>query len=301
MSYLPQDIANRALDAAGVAFTIGDLEEGTRPAQVLLRSYGECLRQLLRGANWNFARKTAPMTLLGDATGQTANVGNQVTVPWLYSYALPTDAMKVRFIPWNGPGLLPTVPASNIQAPQTPLYTGENPSPQTGQRLIPARFTVATDFNYPPPPGQISWEVSGVSPQGRTVVLTNVKQALCVYTALMLYPSVWDPLFREAMVAYLAAQCCLALHTDKKLALAVRPSLIQNVKDKLTEARRVDGDEMWSSTDHIPDWMQARRSGGWGGGYGGFGGSGAWGAGFGALGVLGYGWDAVGFCDGSAY
>jgi hypothetical protein len=300
MSYLPQDIANRALDSAGVPFTIGDLEEGTREAQILLRSYGECLRQLLRGANWNFARKTAPMTLLGDATGQTPNVGNKVIVPWLYCYALPIDAMKVRFIPWNGPGLLPPVPPTNIQTPQVPLYTGENPSPQTGQRLRPARFTIATDFNYPPPPGQITWEVQGVSPESRTVVLTNVKEALCVYTALTLYPSVWDALFREAMVAYLAAQCCLALHKDKKLALAVRPALIQNVKEKLSEARRVDGDEMWASTDIPVDWMSARRSGGYGG-YGGWGGAGAWGAGFGECGVLGYGWDSVGFCDGSAY
>lgn len=301
MSNLPQDVANQALDMAGIDFTLGDLEEGSRPAQILLRSYGQSLRQLLRGANWNFARKTAPMTLLGDATGQTPNVGNQVTVPWLYSYAWPTDAMKVRFVPWNGPGLLPPIPPTNIQAPQTPLFTGENPSPQTGQRLRPARFTVATDFNYPPPPGQITWEVQGVSPKSRTVVLTNVKQALCVYTALILHPSVWDPLFREAMVAYLAAQTCLALHKDKKLALAVRPHLIQNVKDKLGEARRVDGDEGVYSTDIPVDWMQARRSGGYGGGYGGFGGSGAWGAGFGECGVLGYGWDSVGFCDGSAY
>lgn len=299
MANLPQDLANRALDAAGVDKTIGDLEEGTREAQILLRAYGECLRQLLRGANWNFARKTAPMTLLADASGQTPNVGNQVIVPWLYSYALPTDAMKVRFIPWNGPGLLPPVPSSNIQLPTTPLYTGENPQPQTGQRLRPARFTVATDFNYPPPPGQIDWEVQGVSPEGRTVVLTDVKQALCVYTALMLYPSVWDPLFREALVAYLAAQCCLALHKDKKLALAVRPALIQNVKDKLTEARRVDGDEGVFSTDMPVDWMQARRSGGYGTSM--YGGGGAWGAGFGELGVLGYGWDSVGFSDGSAY
>lgn len=297
---LPQDIANQALDAAGVDFTIGDLEEGTRPAQVLLRAYGQCLRQLLRGANWDFARRTAPMTLLGDATGQTPNVGNQVIVPWLYEYSYPTDCMKVRFIPWNGPGLLPPVPPTNIQTPQVPLYTGENPSPQTGQRLRPARFTIATDPNYPPAPGQITWEVQGVSPESRTVVLTNVKQALCVYTALILYPSVWDSLFRAAFVSYLASEIALPLAkgAEKKFALEIRSQLIAAVKSKLSAARAVDGNEGWYSTDISVDWMQARRSGGYGGG---FGGSGAWGAGFGECGVLGYGWDSVGFCDGSAY
>ncbi len=296
---LPQDIANQALDAAGIEFTIGDLEEGTRPAQVLLRAYGQCLRQLLRGANWDFARKSAPMTLLGDATGQTPNVGNKVVVPWLYEYSYPTDCMKVRFVPWNGPGLLPPVPPTNIQIPQTPLYTGENPSPQTGQRLRPARFLVATDYNYPPPPGQITWEVQGVSPEGRTVVLTNVKEALCVYTALVLYPSVWDVMFRAAFVSYLASEIALPLHKDKKMGLALREPLIQTVKQKLTEARRVDGNEGSYSSDIPVDWMAGRRSGGFGS-YG-YGGSGAWGAGFGECGVLGYGWDSVGFCDGSAY
>ena len=249
MANLPQDLVNRTLDACGVDKTIGDLEEGTREAQIMLRAYGECLRQLLRGANWQFARKQAPMTLLGDASGQTPNVGNQVVTPWLYEYALPTDAMKMRFVPHSGPSPATAIPPGNIALPQTPLYTGENPQPQSQQRLVPARFLVATDFNYPPPPGQIDWEVQGVSPQGRTVVLTNVKNAQGVYTALMLYPSVWDPLFREAMVAYLASQTCLALHKDKKLALAVRPQLIQNTKEKLAEARRVDGNEMWASTD----------------------------------------------------
>ncbi len=301
MAYLPQDIANRALDAAGVSFTIGDLEEGTREAQILLRSYGECLRQLLRGANWAFARKTAPLTLLADASGQTANVGTMVPVPWLYSYSYPTDAMKVRFVPWNGPGLTPPVPLGNIAIPQTPLYTGENPQPQAGQRLVPAPFTIATDFNYPPSPGQIDWEVQGVSPQGRTVVLTNVKEALCVYTALMLYPSVWDPLFREAMVAYLASQTCLALHKDKKLALAVRPALIQNVKEKLAAARAIDGNEGVYSTDHMPDWMAARRSGGWGGNSGAFGGGWNSGGPGGGIGMLGLGWDQCSFSDGSYY
>ncbi len=296
---LPQDISNQALDAAGIDFTIGDLEEGTRPAQVLLRAYGQCLRQLLRGANWDFARKQAPLTLLADASGQTPDVGTLVPVPWLYSYSYPTDCMKVRFVPFNGPGLFSAPPSSNIQLPQVPLLTGQGngQQPLTGQRLVPARFTIATDFNYPPPPGQITWEVQGVSPEGRTVVLTNVKQALCVYTALMLYPSVWDVLFRSGLVAYLASEVCLALHKDKKLALALRPQLIATVKEKLKAARAVDGNEGWYSSDIPVDWMAFRNSGGWRGA-GSFGPGGGFGN---ECGVLGYGWDACAFADGSAY
>lgn len=296
---LPADIANQALDAAGVDFTIGDLEEGTKSAQVMLRAYGQCLRQLLRGANWDFARKTAPLTLLADASGQTANVGSQVPVPWLYEYSYPTDCMKVRFVPWNGPGLNAPVPPQNIQLPQVPLLTGQGngQQPLTGQRLRPARFTIATDYNYPPPPGQITWEVQGVSPEGRTVVLTNVRQALCVYTALMLYPSVWDVLFRAALVSYLASEVALPLAKDKKFALTLRAQLIATVKAKLSEARKVDGNEGVYSSDIPVDWMAARNSGGWRGS-GSFGPDGGFG---GELGVLGYGWDACAFADGSAY
>ena len=64
------DIANRVLDALGMNVTIGDLEDGSREAAVLLRSYQPCLEQLLRAAHWNVARKQAPLLLLGDATGQ---------------------------------------------------------------------------------------------------------------------------------------------------------------------------------------------------------------------------------------
>ena len=78
MVYRPTDIMNQALDAMGWETTIGDAEEGSREARVLLRAYRECLRQMLRGAHWDWARKTAPLTLLADATGQTQNVGTIV-------------------------------------------------------------------------------------------------------------------------------------------------------------------------------------------------------------------------------
>ncbi len=241
MANLPQDIANQAFDAAGVEHTLGDLQEGTREAQVTLRAYGQCMRQLMRAANWDFCRKTADMVLLADATGQTANVGQVVPVPWIYEYSYPIDCMKVRMIPWNY-GQNPGVPSGNIQISTTiPLTTGSNQQPLTGQRLIPARFVVATDPNYPPPPGQMLFDTPGESPVGRTVILTNVQNAKIIYTALMQYPSVWDPLFREAMVAYLASQIALPLAKDKKFGMQMRKDNIEIAKAKIKAARVVDG------------------------------------------------------------
>lgn len=292
---LPSDVANQALDAIGYETAIGDLEEGTRPAQVLLRAYGQCLRQLLRAAHWDFARRTVPMVLLADATGQTADVGTLVPVPWTYEYEYPIDCAKVRFIPWNPALQTPAVPAVNIQPPNpnSPVVTGMGQAPLSGQRIVPARFTVATDPNYPVPAGTIFWEVQGVSPQGRTVILTNVQNAQLVYTAQMLYPSVWDPQFRAAMVAYLASEVALPLSKDRKFGLTLRTQQIELAKQKIKAARTTDGNEGYYSSDIRVDWMQARNVGG------------AWGPNAygdqGYPGVLGYGWDSCGFSDGSAF
>ena len=299
MANLPTDVAAQALDAIGSEYVIGDLEEGSREAQVLLRAYLQCLQQLLRGANWDFARKTAPLQLLADATGQTPDVGVLVPSNYVYEYAYPPDCMRVRFVPWNHQWPGSGTPQGNYAIPSNvPIESGLG-APWFGQRIIPARFVIATDGNYPPPSGVITWETQGLSPQSRTVILTNVKNAQCTYTALMLYPSLWDPLFREALVAYLASQVALPLTKDKALGRVLRDEQIQIAKQKLEFARQMDGNEAFTSSDIPVDWMNARYNGGGWGGYGGaFDGGLGWG-GYG--GGYGGGWDACSFSDGSAY
>jgi hypothetical protein len=289
------DVANQALDMAGVDFTIGDLEEGTKPAQVLLRAYGQNLRQLLRGANWNFARRQAPLVMLADATGQTPNVGKIVPHgQFIYEYALPIDCAKVRFIPWQ-PFENPGAPQGNIIPPNAgaPLTTA---TPQVvGHRLIPAKFLITNDPNYPPEPSQIFWEVQGQSPQGRVVILCNVWKAQVVYTTYVLYPSMWDPLFREALVALLASNIALPLAKDKKFGLQMRKDNLEIAKAKIKEARVVDGVEQPASSDIAVDWMRTRNTGGWGRGGHGHGGEG------GGFGGFGGGFDAMNLADGSTF
>jgi hypothetical protein len=325
MSQTPTDIAQAAVDAAGSDVVLDDLEEGTREAQVVLRQYKTCLMQLLRGAMWNFARKQAPMVLLADATGQTPNVGATVIRPWTYEYIYPGDCVKARFVPHNfdqnvaiPPGnllpyaLLPTRTAtspstndgsnfdSDFGPPPTPNAAYEGPivtplsgplyggmiSANTGARLRPARFLEATDFNYPPASGEDWSQTQGVSPQGRTVILTNVPNAELVYTALMLYPSTWDPLFREALIAYIAGQIALPLNRDKKLGMALRRENYAIAKQKIEQARIANGNEGITDTSHSVDWMRFRNSG-----WRGIGGR----EGEGGPGVFGYGWDSCGF------
>jgi hypothetical protein len=151
---------------------------------------------------------------------------------------------------------------------------------------------VATDFNYTPQSTSSNWEQPGVSPIGQTVILTNVQSAYCVYTAYMNYPSVWDPLFRAAMVAYLASEVALSLSKDKAFGLKLRAEQIMIAKEKIKQARISDGNEGWYSTDHTPDWMRVRISGVSGANWQGMNSaaSGCWGS-----------YDSIGFADGSAF
>lgn len=293
-------VANQALDAIGWPEVLGDLQDGSHHAQIMLRAYRNCLQQLLRAANWNFARKSAPLLLLADSSGNTPLVGTVVPNPnFIYEYAYPVDCVKARFVPWNLKNQADTAPPGNIAIPQTPLVTGLGNFPAMVGRIQPARFLVASDFNYLPQTNPISWETQGISPQSRTVILTNVREAVLVYTALMLYPSIWDSLFRAALVAYLASEVALPIwsKTDKKFGLEVRNAQAEIVRAKVTEARLVDGNESLSTSDIRVDWMDARRSGGVGGANG-WGGAG-WGGG--GDGVFGYGYDQLSLANGAVF
>ena len=263
---LPADIANQSLDSIGLDFTIGDLQEGTKPAQVLLRAYSQCLRQLLRAIHWNFARKQAPLVLLADATGQTSGVGSLTISPWVYEYALPIDCMKARFVPWAPGGVSSSVPSGNITPPNsTSSLMGGLGAATAGAAIRPARFLEALDPNFTPPAGSLFWEGQGQSPQGSTVILTNVKNASLVYTALINYPSVWDAQFRAAFVAYLASEIAFPLWSTKgqaQFGLRVRDEQMKIAAAKIMQARVTDGNEGWHNADFVPDWMRARNVGG---------------------------------------
>lgn len=305
MSNLPTDIAQQALDAIGCRETIGDLEEGSRPAQILLRWYDPCLQQLLRSAHWDFARKQAAMVMVADATGNTQAVSTIVIQPWIYEYLYPQDCLKARFVPAT-PFLPPgAVPAGNIAPadPSVPQTGGALGTIPVGLRLVPARWLAATDFNMPlqnPEPGW--WDQPNVSPLGTRVICTNQPCASLVYTQYVPYPNMWDARFREGFVHYLASECVLALGTAGLLGvpqaqqLALKTSQHQLAHQRVQAARQTDGNEGVSSTDHQPDWMSVR------GGYGA-----PWGAGGGAFaggfagGSLYAGWDTAWFGNDGAY
>lgn len=293
--YEVSDLANEALDSIGWPNAVGDIEDGSDESKVLVRKFRTCRQALLRAANWDFGMFQGPLLLLADASQNTANVGTVVPYGWIYEYAYPQDCLRMRYIPWNLENPSALVPTGNIQPadPNAPLTTGLGQLPP-GARIIPAKFRVSTDSNYIPP--QPPTDQAGVSPQSRTVILTNVRSAQAVYTRDVIYPSVWDPLFREAYACYLGAEIAVPLWTKKdpsqKTGIAHRDRLAGYVRDKLEVARAQNGNEGTSSSDLAVDWMRIRNNGGpWSSGNWGAGGmgSGLWGEG----GGFGGGYDSL--------
>lgn len=297
MQMVVADVCNRAFDNLGSPKVIGDLSDGSDESELLRRTYGQTLRQLLRAANWNFARKMAHLQLLGDATQTTPppGVSPYVEQPWYYAYAWPTDGVKARFVPWDFNTGVDGVPAGNESIPDVPLTGPGTSTPAFPPRLIPTRFVAGSSDQYPSIIGQTDWTAmpdltEGTGLINRRIILTNVRNARLVYTALVTEIEVWDELFSEAMVATLASRLALRTIDDKKLALQMRNEQVAIAKNAVTQARIADGNEGWYSTDHMPEWITRRSHGGWGGGYG-----------LDGPGVLGYGWDTCSWADGSVY
>lgn len=308
----PADIVNQALDLLGADGTVGDLQEGTPLAAIALRHYGPTLRQVLRAARWNFARKQALLLLLQDATGQTTAqqiaAGGPVTVgtgtvgmrPWVFEYQYPIDCVQARFVPATWFQNAGTA-GGNITLPsQTGLLTTQSALPYV--RQVPTRFVITTD-NNPTLVGAITdWSqlpdyasLAGQGPQGGTVVLTNQPNATLVYTALITGCDEWDWQFRQAFIAVLATFLAMPCLKDKKLARIVRDEQVRLAKSSLDEARRTDGDEAFTDVDNIPDWIRTRNAGGAYGNRTGWAGVG------GGLGVLGYGAFPCSLGNGSCY
>ena len=297
----PADIINRALDALGTGKTIGSMVDGTTESEAGRRIYGPTLRQLLRAANWAFARKRAPIQLLGDSTGQTPTVGTQVEPPWLYVYAWPIDGVRARWLPWNGITPIAGGIPSNITLPSEPTMPSLG-VPFNYGREIPARFLCAVTDQYPVVTGQTDWQdlpdlddIEGVGPNSRRIVLTNVPCAQLVYTFLCKEPTIWDDLFSEAMVAVLASRLAMAVLPDKKMALAERNNHIAIAKNAIREARVASAQESGfrQTVDRMPDWIRGRRAGRGAFGFDGLGGEGP--------GYTFLGCDSIAMADGSVF
>ena len=166
----PGDLANNALVRLGYQLRVGSLLDGSDHAQTILNIYGQTRDEMLEAFDYDFAERVAALTLLKSAPVGgyfPPNTWNPATNPppgFLYEYAYPSDAIKIRTLKY------------------TPLFA-VNYDPQ------PNKFTEANDNNYTP---------------AQRVILSNVPNAFCVYTGRVTDPTTWSVSFADALAARLS-------------------------------------------------------------------------------------------------
>jgi hypothetical protein len=170
------DVINLALARVGYRMRIGSLYDGSEASKIGLTLYAQTRDEVLRESDWGFAQRTVTLTLLKTApTGgyvpPTVWTSSYPPLPWIYEYAYPADCIKIRALK-NAPILIPNF----------------DPRPKV--------FNIAND--------------SSLSPAAK-VILTNVTDAIAVYTGRVTDPATWEPLFVEALVASLARRLAPSL------------------------------------------------------------------------------------------
>lgn len=172
----PADLVNAALVKIGYRLQIGNLYDGSDAAQRALAIYGESRDAMLRENDWDFAQRSVVLTLLKSAPVSYVppTAWDPATYPplgWLYEYAYPDDCIKVR-----------TVKPTLIFVPNF------NPGPNA--------FSIANDDNYTP---------------AKRVILSNVENAIGVYTGQVTDPLVWAVDFADAFVDRLSKDLATGL------------------------------------------------------------------------------------------
>lgn len=170
----PVMIVNAALKSLGVEQRIGNLYDGSKAAKAALDIYGQTRDEELRVGNWLFARRDVSLTLLksspaGGYTAVTWNPQQYPPLPWKYSYAYPSDCLKVRAV-------RPTQVFVNEYDPK-PIPFGTPNDPYTG---------TAPDY------------------VAAKVIVCNVAHAILTYTGQVTDPALWDVGFVDALIERLA-------------------------------------------------------------------------------------------------
>lgn len=237
-------LANRALLSIGArAFIAGPNEKSTQADAVLIL-FTPTFESLARSADWNCLRQQLQLSLIAAAQGTPENPdGTSLPLapqPWLYSYQLPNDCLQMRYVMPNFMATVSSGTTANTTAPAVPAPIG---------------FSQGNDYPY--------IVAYGTDSAGNpiNVVLTNVENAIAVYTVNQQIPQIWDADFQSAFVALLGAYLVPAL----SLNMALMDRQFKLADEFITRARIRDGDEGYTVQDHTPDWIKARNGGiGWG-------------------------------------
>lgn len=243
----PEQVCNIALAEIGTQASISSFSEGNPEANAASTFYTPKIQALLRAALWNCARFQVVLSLQYAAPNTPTNPTSTPPFPpqpWLYSYFLPADFLRARY-------LLPTLPVNTINPPLTTAPLVALPT-YIANCAVP--YALGTDLD----------------PLGNRikVLFTNQPQAQLIYTGdISQMPDLWDSQLLSAATSMLGAYFVNALARNRELM----QDQFNIAKGIIDAARISDGDEQPTRQDHIPDWMTIRMSTGayaWGAGAG---------------------------------
>ena len=203
------------------------------------------------------------MTLLADAIrGQTHTVPKTVITPWIYEYSLPNDfVLEPIFVPMDGGPDDRGAPPGNLQPsnPGLPLTSGQ--ATYMPGYFKPARFLISKGRGiFLPFPARIGLMFKASPRWGRRSSCATFRKPFSS-TRLWFFIRLSGSAFREAMVAYLAAEIALPLNKDKKFGRQIRMDQMAIAEKKVNEARAMDANTQTNINSSFPDWINIRNTG----------------------------------------
>jgi hypothetical protein len=168
---MQEQIINAALGRIGYKLRVGSISEGSEASLAALDIYGQTRDFILTVEDYDFARASVTATAVAGA----------VPAPWLFMYAYPDNAVRIRDI-------------------MTPTYLANLNNP------LPTNFSRGTTV------------VDGVTVQ---VILTNDAADTLVFTEQVTNPSLWQEGFTESVIDALASRLAPALADMKAAQMLV--------------------------------------------------------------------------------
>lgn len=175
------DAVNAALVRIGYRRQVGDLRDGSAAAQVAIATYGQVRDAMMRDGDWGFAQRSIILTEQSHAPE-----GGYVP-PNIWSPDAPQLAFKYQYAYPDD--------CLKVRSIRPQLLFIPNFSPQ------PNVFSIANT-------------------DGVRVILTNVADAIAVYTGRITDPTMWAVDFTEAFIDGLGEALALALTQPQAAQLA---------------------------------------------------------------------------------
>lgn len=231
-------LCNRALLAVGSRSQVSSVlpvSDGSVEADACAALFIPTFETLARAAKWSCLRVQDSLALVAAAANTPQNPNGTPPfpdVPWLYSYAHPSDALFIRYL------IPPCTPGGSGGVPLTTVNNQANTIISSG--------------------GSAPYQISADRTKGGAQrILTNLSQAIAVYTLNQPNPVYWDSMFQTAFVASLAAFLAPPLN----LNMALMSMAISTAERMIEAANGMDANEGVTIMDREADWIIARGAG----------------------------------------